>query len=418
MSDNAPSQIDASSHLDHAPSNARLKVLGLGVGLLALAVAAVGIGVRLHSTAALRDTSAASAIPDVAVVRPQAPDGGDELDLPGTVQAFNSAAINARTNGYVKRWLADIGDHVHAGQALAILDAPDVDQQLAQAEADYQTALANQHLAETTARRWSNLLAQDAVSHQEADEKAGDLAAKSALAHSALANVKRLKATQGFETLEAPFDGVVTSRSAQIGALVVAGNASAQPLFTVSDVHQMRIYVRVPQNASAMIHPGIVAQLALPEYPGRKFPATLVRSSGSVDAQSGSVLVELDADNGDNALKPGAYAQVHFSAVHAGNALALPGSALLYGKEGPSIAVVDKDGVVTVKPVTIARDEGAMVLVSVGVAPSDVVIDTPPDAVRSGDTVRVTAHLPGAVDQARAAKADAAKASGAAKHGQ
>ena len=413
---------------DHAPSNARLKTLGIGVGLIALAVAAVGIGARLHSTAALRDTSAASAIADVAVVRPQSPDGGDDLYLPGNVQAFNSAAINARTNGYVKRWLADIGDHVRAGQALAILDAPDVDQQLAQAEADYQTALANQHLAETTARRWSNLLSQDAVSHQEADEKAGDLAAKSALAHSALANVKRLRATQGFETLMAPFDGVVTSRSAQIGALVVAGNATAQPLFTVSDVHRMRIYVRVPQNASAMIHPGITAQLELPEYPGRKFPAVLERSSGSVDAQSGAVLVELDADNADNALKPGAYAQVHFASVNSGSSLALPGSAVMYGKAGPSVAVVDKDGVVTVKPVTIARDEGAMVLISVGVSLGDVVIDTPPDAVASGDKVRVTAHLPGAIDQARAAKAtqakadgakaDGAKTDGAAKHGQ
>lgn len=385
-----------------APSPARLKRWGLGLGVAALAVAGLGIGARLHNTNALRGEADASAVPDVAVVSPQAPTGGDNLVLPGQVQALNSAAIYARTNGYVKRWLADIGDHVRAGQPLAILDAPDVDQQLAQAEADYQTALANQHLAETTARRWHLLLGEDAVSRQEADEKAGDLAAKTALSNAALANVKRLKATQGFEQLVAPFDGVVTSRSAQIGALVVAGNASAQPLFTVSDVRRMRIYVRVPQNYSAMVHPGITGTLSLPEYPGRAFPAVLTRSSNAIDAQSGAVLAELDADNADRALKPGAYAQVSFNIAAQGNTLAVPGSAVIYGKGGPAVAVVDHGGLVTVKPVTIARDEGAVVLISVGLNPRDVVIDTPPDAVKTGDHVRVVQHLPGVVDAAKA----------------
>ncbi len=372
------------------PDGRTLKRVGIGAAAIALIVVAAGTASRISATNDLRETAEDAAIPTVSVVTPAADKEGDALVLPGNVQAYNSAAIYARTNGYVRRWLADIGDSVRAGQSLAILDAPEVDQQLAQAQADYQTALANQRLADTTARRWSSMLSQDAVSKQEADEKAGDLAAKSALSNAALANVKRLKALQGFTRLSAPFDGVVTSRSAQIGALVVAGNAAAQPLFTVSDVHRMRIYVRVPQGNSAQVRNGMAASLTLPEYPGRTFPATMTRSAGAVDAQSGAVLVELQADNRDGALKPGAFAQVNFAVEQGGgNALTLPGSAILYGNDGPTVAVVSGDGRVRVKPVTIARDEGDIVQLSAGVAPSDRVVDTPPDAIRTGDRVRV-----------------------------
>jgi RND family efflux transporter MFP subunit len=312
--------------------------------------------------------------------------------LPGNVQAYNSAAIYARTNGYVRRWLADIGDNVKAGQPLAILDAPEIDQQLARAQADYQTAMANQRLAETTAKRWSSMLEKDAVSRQESDEKLGDLAARSALSNAALANVKQLRALQGFTRLSAPFAGVVTSRSAQIGSLVFAGNAAAQPLFTVSDVHRMRIYVRVPQAYSSALHAGLGATLSLPEYPGRSFAATLTRSAGAVDAQSGAVLVQLEADNPDGALKPGAFSQVSFKLdAGQGNGVSLPGSAILYSNDGPTVAIVDAKGRVTVNKVTISRDEGAQVLISAGVTPSDRIIDTPPDAIRTGDMVRVQA---------------------------
>lgn len=367
-----------------------LKRVGIGAGAVALIVVGLGVASRISATNELRETAAASAVPTVAVVIPTVDADGATLLLPGNVQAFNSAAIYARTNGYVRRWLADIGDNVHEGQSLAVLDAPEVDQQLAAAKADYQTALANQRLADTTAKRWSAMLAQDAVSRQESDEKAGDLAARTALSNAALANVKRLKALQGFTRLTAPFDGVVTSRSAQIGALVVAGNAAAQPLFTVSDIHRMRIYVRVPQGYSASIRPGMAATLTLPEYPGRNFQATLTRSAGAVDAQSGAVLVELQAENRDHALKPGAFAQVNFQVGSGhGNSVSLPGSAILYSNDGPAVAVVGRDGHVTVRSVTIARDEGAQVLLSAGVARGDRVIDTPPDAIRTGDVVRV-----------------------------
>ncbi|UZW57951.1 efflux RND transporter periplasmic adaptor subunit (plasmid) [Sphingobium sp. JS3065] len=372
------------------PDNRTLKRAGIGAGIVALLIVGVGVATRIHATSDLKETVMRDAIPTVAVVLPQRGDKSGALILPGNVQAYNSAAIYARTNGYVRRWLADIGDNVRAGQPLAILDAPDLDQQLAAAQADYQTALANQRLAGTTATRWRAMLEKDAVSRQEADEKAGDLAAKSALSNAALANVKRLRALQGFTRLTAPFDGVVTSRSAQIGALVVAGNAASQPLFTVSDVHRMRIYVRVPQLYSAQLKTGMPATLSLPEYPGRSFTATLTSSAGAVDAQSGAVLVQLQADNPDRALKPGAFAQVRFNVGGGGgDALTLPGSAILYGNDGPTVAVVDGRGKVALQPVTIARDEGARVVISNGLRMGDRVIDTPPDAIQAGDRVHV-----------------------------
>ena len=391
------------------PDTRRLKRLGLIGAVVALAVAAGGIALRETRQAGLSGAAAGSGIQDVAVTHPAAEAAGDELVLPGQVQPWNNAAINARTNGYVRQWLADIGDRVHAGQPLAVLDAPEVDQALAQAEADYQTALANQRLAATTAKRWGQLLTQDAVSKQETDEKQGDLAAKSALANSALANVKRLRAMQGFERVLAPFDGVVTSRSAQIGALVVTGNLNAQPLFTVADVHRMRIYVHVPQIYSAMLHPGIAATLDLPEFPGRSFAAELVRSAGAIDVQSGSVLIELQADNTDRMLKPGAFAQVHFKTGVRPGTLMLPGSAILYGTAGPSVAIARKDKVELV-PVKIIRDDGNVVRVSGAITQADAVIDTPSDSIHTGQTVRVTQVMPPVSAKAAAAGGTAAHA--------
>ncbi len=374
------------------PDSRTLKRVGIGAAVVAIIVVAFGITSRINATNELRETATEAALPNVVVVKPTMDEDGSSLVLPGNVQAYNSAAIYARTNGYVRRWLADIGDRVGAGQSLAILDAPEVDQQLAAAQANYQTALANQNLAEITSRRWSAMLKEDAVSQQEADEKAGDLAARKAVTNAALADVKRLKALQGFTRLSAPFAGVVTSRSAQIGSLVVAGNASAQPLFTVSDVHRVRIYVRVPQGYSASVRPGMTASLILPEYPGRTFDATVTSSAGAVDAQSGSVLVQLQANNPDGALHPGAFSQVSFkTGAGQGNSVVLPGSAILYGNDGPTVAIADRSGKVTVKPVTITRDEGKVVHVAGGIGPNDQVIDTPPDAMRSGDKVRIQA---------------------------
>jgi RND family efflux transporter MFP subunit len=392
MPDQTPDHFQMTSPGDvpAGPSTRTLKRVGIGAAALALLVVVVGTADRISATSRLRDIAAEASIPSVSVISPKPGGAGAALSLPGNVQAFSSASIYARTTGYVRERLADIGDHVRAGQTLAVLDAPELDQQLAQAQADYQTALANQRLSATTAKRWSSMLKQDAVSQQEADEKAGDLAAKSAFANASLANVRRLRALQGFTRITAPFAGVVTSRSAQTGALVVAGNASAQPLFTVSSTQRMRIYVRVPQSYSAKLHPGLSAALTLPEYPGKTFPATLTRSAGAVDVQSGAVLVMLESANTDGALKPGAFAQVSFTlAPDAGTSLSLPGSAVLYGRPGPSVATVDQQGLVTVRPITILRDEGKSVLVSGGLKPGDRVIDNPPDSVHTGLKVSV-----------------------------
>lgn len=369
-----------------------LKRTGLIAVLAAAGIIVVGVSTRISAGHELAAAARDNAVQVVTVVQPKRGAGTAELQLPGNVQAFNSAPIFARTNGYVRRWLVDIGDSVGAGQTLAILDAPEVDQQLAQAQADYQTALANQKLARTTAERWQTLLKKDAVSQQEADEKAGDLAAKTAVANAQLANVKRLRAMQGFERLTAPFPGVVTSRSAQIGALVTSGNASAQPLFTVSDVHRMRIYVRVPQSFSAQIHPGLGATLTVPEYPGRTFDAVLVRTAGAIDPQSGTVLVELQADNRDRALKPGAYAKVTFPLPASANALRLPGSAILFRESGPTVVIVDKNGRARLQQVEIGRDQGKEVEIVSGLSGGERIVDTPPDAIENGDPLKVQAR--------------------------
>lgn len=369
--------------------NSRLKIGGGIAAVLAIGIVATGIVTRASSEHRLAEWTAAQAVPSVTVIRPTAVATGDALRLPANLQALNSAPIYARTTGYVRRWLVDLGDPVRQGQVLAILDAPDVDQQLAAARADLQTARANQQLAATTATRWSTMLDKDAVSKQETDEKRGDLAAKTAVTNAAQANVARLQALTGFTRLVAPFDGIVTSRSTQIGALVVAGNASSTPLFTVSDVSRIRAYVRVPQAYSGQIHPGMEVSLALPEYAGRTFTATLTRTAGAIDPGSGTVLVELQAPNGDRALKPGSYAQASFPLRGAGGTVTLPPSALIVGSGGTQVAVVGPDGKALLRTVTIGRDQGKVVEITAGLAANDRVIDNPPDSLQSGDPVKV-----------------------------
>lgn len=369
----------------------RLKIAAAVAGVAAIGVVATGIAIRASSERSLAAWTQEQAVPTVSVIHPKVAVASDALRLPANLQALNSAPIYARTTGYVQRWLVDLGDTVRRGQVLAILDAPDVEQQLAAARADLQTARANQQLAQTTATRWSAMLAKDAVSKQEADEKQGDLAAKSALTNAARANVARLQALTGFTRLVAPFDGVVTSRATQIGALVVAGNASSTPLFTVADVSRIRAYVKVPQAYSTQIHPGMEVALTLPEYPDRTFKALLTRTADAIDPASGTVLVEVQAANGDRALKPGSYAQASFPLKGAGNAVTLPPSTLIIGSNGTQVAVLGRDGKAQLRTITLGRDEGKVVEVIAGLAPGDRVIDNPPDSLQSGDRVKVIA---------------------------
>jgi RND family efflux transporter MFP subunit len=382
---------DVTSHDGEAPSvnNGTLKTIGIVAVIVAVLLVAWGIFSRHRSDSELKDWTQAQAVATVTAVQPKPMDTGNALVLPGNVQAFNSAPLYARTNGYVSKWFVDIGSPVKAGQVMAVIDTPDVDQQLVAARADLQTARANEALASTTATRWTTLLQKDAVSKQESDEKTGDYAAKHAVTNAAAANVGRLVALEGFSRIVAPFGGVVTSRSTQIGQLVSSGAGTAQPLFTVSDVSRMRIYVRVPQAYSAELHPGLHAQLSLPEYPGRAFDAVMTRTADAVDQQSGTVLVELQAANGDGALKPGAYAQVRFPISGTSGSVVVPASAVLYRSDGTLVATVGPNNKAVLHPIKIGRDMGDTLEVTSGIQKTDRVIDSPPDSLVTGDPVKV-----------------------------
>jgi RND family efflux transporter MFP subunit len=367
------------------------KRTGLYLGAAGLVIAAlVGGGLASRGTAEREQAAIAAenALPTVSLVQPRVSEGG-EIVLPGNLEPFNRAAINARVSGYVREWRADIGDRVRRGQTLAILDAPEIDQQLAQAQAAYQTAAADRGLAETTAARWGDLLEKDAVSRQEADERQGQFAAADARARAAQADVGRLRALTGFTRLAAPFDGVVTSRSAQLGALVQTGSAGAEPLFTVADVSRLRLYVRVPQALSGQLARGTQATFSVPERPGEVFEATLSRLADAVDRQSGAMLVEFLVDNSDRRLRPGGYAEVRVSMPGGAGMFQVPASALILGSDGARVAVVDGQGQVTLREVPVGRDQGATIEILSGLRPTDRIVQTPPDALATGDRVRI-----------------------------
>ncbi|MDR3507651.1 MAG: efflux RND transporter periplasmic adaptor subunit [Caulobacteraceae bacterium] len=374
--------------LRHTPPR-HLKTVGAAAACVAVAVVALGVISRVHADQTLTTWTNDQAIPTVRAVSLAGVAAAGALVLPGDIQAFNDAPIHARVSGYLKKWYADIGAPVKTGQILAEIDTPDLDQQLAQAKADLATAEANRHLAETTAHRWAGLLAQDAVSHQDADVKDGDLAAKTALVASARANVQRLEALESFKRITAPFDGVVTTRSTDIGALINVGGASDTPLFSVADEHRLRIYVRVPQSYSADIKPGMTASFTVPQYPGRTFTAALATTADAIAPQSGTLLIQLQIDNADGVLKPGGYAQVRFSLPARSGALQAPASALIFRDSGLSVATVEPDGRVAIKPVTIGRDLGATVEIGSGLSVGDRVITNPPDSLRAGDKVKI-----------------------------
>ncbi|SDB74597.1 efflux RND transporter periplasmic adaptor subunit [Belnapia rosea] len=372
------------------PASPRRVGLILLFGLVVLAGAgAVTWNSRLAAQKDLHEVAVAAAVPSVRLIRPR-PVEPRPLLLPGRLQAWAEASVYARTNGFVARRLADIGDRVRTGQTLAVIDTPDLDQQLAAAEAALATARAQRDLSARTAQRWNELNERKVVSQQATDERRGDLAARTAQFTQAEAEVNRLRALTGFAQVSAPFDGVVTTRAIDVGGLIVSGSTSSPPLFTITDMSRLRLYVRVPQAYTGSVTPGVKAQFSVPEYPDRTFTAELTRTAGAVDPQSGSMLVQFTAENSAGALKPGGYAQVRMELPsQTGKAqLRVPASALIFRANGTSIAVMDSDGKVTVKPVSIARDLGADLDIATGLEPGDRVIDSPSDAIRSGDTVR------------------------------
>src|SRR4030088_780264 len=337
-----------------APSRRKLLVVGIIALLIACYIAASGIISRAKSNRELVQWTNQQAVPTVALAQLKKGDQYQSLRLPGTIQAFRKAAIYARVSGYLKSWQLDIGAHVQPGQVLAVIDTPDLDQQLAQAKATLANAQANGELAALTAPRWDFLVKRQVVSQQTADNATSDATAKKAVADAAQANVGQLEAMEAFKTVVAPFDGVVTARNTDIGALISAGNGAGQELFEVSDMDTVRIYVQVPQAFTGQLNPGLKASFEVPQYPGQQFDAKLVTTSNAVDMSSRSMLVELQADNSAKKFSPGTYCQVQFQLPGDPNLVQVPATALISGDHGAQVAVLGDGDKVVMKPIKSA----------------------------------------------------------------
>ncbi|UPG86130.1 efflux RND transporter periplasmic adaptor subunit [Luteibacter aegosomatis] len=385
----------------HRPSSRRLRLVGIIAGIVVLAVVVAGVATRANDARKLREWTDDQAVPTVNLVHPEGNQGGGDLQLPARLQAFARAPIYARTSGYLKSWKFDIGQKVKAGDVLGEIETPDLDQQLLQAKADLASARANEALAQTTAKRWQSMRDSDSVSKQEVDEKTGDYEAKHALAQAAQANLERIQATKGFAKLVAPFDGVVTARETDVGALINAGGGG-QELFVVSDTRKLRLYVNVPQNYAPAIKQGAQVKLSVPEYPGQTFTGTVESSSAAINAASGTTLVQVAVDNQDGRLLPGAYASVTFDLPANAALYRVPASALVYDEKGLRVAVVDAQNKVTFRTVTIAQDFGKTVQLASGIQGDDRLIESPPDGLADGDTVRVSQPKPSEGDHAKA----------------
>jgi len=375
----------------------RLKWATAIAALIALGVVVQGVVTRAAENSRLKDWTEAQALPTVAVITPGSNANAHGLELPGRIEAYARAPIYARVSGYLKNWKYDIGAQVKTGAVLAELETPDLDQQLLQARADLASARANADLAQTTAARWQQVLKSGAVAKQDVDEKLGDLRAKQAMVNAAQANVERLVAMKNYARLTAPFDGVVTARNTDVGALINAGassGATGQELFVVSDTHKLRVYVNVPQSYVPSVVAGTKAQVRVPEHADKIYTANVESSAQSVNASSGTTLMQLSVDNPSGELLPGGYANVHLDLPSRVAVLSVPASALIFDAKGLSVATVGADNRVTVKPVTIARDLGKTIEINSGIAADDRVIENPPDGIATGAEVRVAAAPP------------------------
>jgi RND family efflux transporter MFP subunit len=364
------------------------KWLGLAV-LSACGIATTGVVGRVKSEKQLERRTIEQAIPTVKLISAKQGGGDQELVLPGDVRALFEAPIHARVSGYVRAWRHDIGARVRAGEVLASVDAPELDQQLEQAKGELAKAEANLQIAKLTSKRWSALRGSIAVSQQSVDEKASDVSAKVAEVASAQANVERLKALEGFTQIAAPFAGVVTARNVDIGALVAVGGGSGKELFSVADIHQVRVYVRAPQAYASQLRIGMPATLKLPQYPNRKFTAKLVTTSNAISQGSRTLLVQLLADNADEALLPGSFVEVRFKLLDNPQMLRLPASALLFRDEQVQVATLGADEKIVLKNVEVARDLGSEFEIASGIDPSARIIDNPSESIGDGDEVRV-----------------------------
>lgn len=365
----------------------------LMIGIVAFVLVAWGVMSRHHASAKLRAVTEAESIVPVQVIRPKPASGDVDLILPGNVQAVYEAPIYARTNGYLKRWLVDIGTPVKAGQVLAEIEAPEVDQQLRSAEAGLANAQASQRIAQITADRWRDLRDSDSVSQQEADEKISSAAVSDAAVQAAQADLQRLRELSGFEKIVAPFDGVITARNTDVGALINSGSTQGGELFRIADMRSLRLYVRVPQNYAALTQTGLTADVRFPDRPGTSYAAKLERTSNAIDEASRTLLAQLAVDNAKAELLPGAYAEVHFKlpADEQASVVRIPANALLFRGDGLRVATVVDGKKVLMKTVTLGRDFGTEVEVVAGLVAGDQVIVAPPDSITDTTPVRIAA---------------------------
>ena len=348
-----------------------------------------GIAARTLAASVLKNETLEMAVPEVSVVHPKLGAAAEEVVLPGNAQAYVATPVFARTNGYLKAWYFDIGAHVKAGQLLADIETPEVDRQLDQARADLATAEANYELSKTTAERYQSLFKTDSVARQDVDDRLGDLAAKKATVDSNTFNVRRLEELQRFQKVYAPFDGIITARNIDIGALINAGaNAPGKELFDMASTRQLRVYVNVPQQYSRDVPPGGRAELTLAEFPGRRFAGKIVRNADAIDPASRTLLTEVDVDNPSGELMPGAFLSVHFQVKSRTGTVVVPVNALIFRAQGMQVAVVRGDKAVLV-PVQLGRDYGTEVEVLSGLSAQDEIIENPSDSLSSGTQVRI-----------------------------
>lgn len=392
----APGAVPAGGHPDpaHALPAPRSGVpAGLWVVLalvvLALLVAiAFGLLRRGEQEHQLAASTKESATLPVNVTRPTVSTSTSQLSLPGSTQAFSDTPIYARTNGYLKAFYVDIGQHVAKGQLMAVIETPEVDEQLQVAQADLKSSQANLALANTTSDRYQNLLKQDSVSKQETDVAVSGAAARKAAVEAAEANVRRLQQMQSFERIYAPFSGVVTARNTDIGALINAGSGSAQPrdLFRIASTNQLRVFVAVPETYAPRIHNGDTATLTLDEYPGQQFTGVVARNSSAIDAASHTLNVEVDVNNAEGKLLPGAYSTVHFNIPQQVRMLSIPANTILFRAEGLRVGVV-RDGRVHLQPITVGRDNGSTLEIATGLSSGDQIVLDPSDSLAEGQPV-------------------------------
>ena len=383
-------------------SSGGLLTIGFIVLLVTVILAVAGILQRKHAHAALEKYTNATAAPAVALVEPKQEQSANEIVLPGNMQAYTLAPIYARTTGYVKAWYHDIGSHVRKGDLLAVIETPELDQQLAQAKADLATAQSNEALAKVTANRYQGLLQQNAVSQQDTDNAVAQLQARSAEVSSAQANVRRLQEMVSFERVVAPFDGIVTARNLDVGQLVSSAGSTttpgagtvtnSKPMFEVSAVDRLRVYVSVPQVYAPDAKAGAVASLTLPQYPGKVFKGKLVRTADAMDPATRTLLAEIEVENRTGKLPPGSYTQVHLHVTSGAPALVIPVSAAILEPDGLRVAVVDANQRVHLVRVTPGRDSGATIEVLAGLNPGEKIIASPPDSLTEGEQVRVVQH--------------------------